>query len=225
MLLDIYRRLRRRFGHAGWWPGATRFEICVGAILTQNTAWTNAARALNTLRTRRLLSYAALSRLPSSRIAPWIRASGTFNLKAQRLSAFVRFLGDEYGGRVVAMASERPPVLRRKLLAVKGIGPETADSIALYAAGLPLFVVDAYTRRLFARLGLLSGREPYDGIQRWFMERLPGDAELFGDYHAQIVRVGKEYCRARPSCGRCPLDDLCPKRGVTRGEGTGLEGQ
>jgi len=215
-LLDIYARLRRRFGHAGWWPGATRFEVCVGAILTQNTAWTNAATALKSLRARRLLSYAALRRLTPSRIAPWIRASGTFNVKARRLSAFVRFLGDEYGGRVLAMASERPPELRRKLLAVKGIGPETADSIALYAAGLPLFVVDAYTRRLFARLGLLSGRERYADIQRWFMGRLPADAELFGDYHAQIVRVGKEFCRTRPSCGRCPLDDLCPKRGITR---------
>lgn len=214
-LLDIYGRLRRRFGHAGWWPGKTRFEICVGAILTQNTSWTNAERALEALRARRLLSYTALRRLRPSRIAPWIRASGTFNVKARRLAAFVRFLGEEHGGRVLAMASQPPRALRNELLAVNGIGPETADSIALYAVGLPLFVVDAYTRRLFARLRLLSGRERYDDIQRWFMERLPADAELFGDYHAQIVRLGKEFCRPRPLCAHCPLDDLCPKHGVT----------
>lgn len=213
-LLAVYRRLRRRFGHAGWWPGETAFEVCVGAILTQNTSWSNVEKALAGLKSRRLLSYRGLGRLSPSRLAPLIRASGTFNLKARRLAAFVRFLRLEYGGQVGRMARERPQDLRAKLLAVHGIGPETADSIALYAAGAPLFVVDAYTRRVFGRLGLLTGRERYAEVQRFFMERLPRDAPLYGDYHAQIVRLAKDVCRPRPRCSACPLDELCPRLGV-----------
>jgi len=190
----------------------------VGAILTQNTAWTNVERALGSLRARGWLSYAALRRLPASRLAPLIRASGTYNVKARRLAAFVRFLGREYGGRVAGMARERPERLRSRLLSVDGIGPETADSIALYAAGLPLFVVDAYTRRIFSRLGLLSGREDYEEVQRFFMQGLPRDPALYNDYHAQIVRLAKDVCRPRPLCAACPLETQCEKRGV-QGEG------
>jgi endonuclease-3 related protein len=215
-LLGVYRRLRARYGHAGWWPGETPFEVCVGAILTQNTSWGNVEKALRVLRDRRALSYPALSRLSPARIAPLIRASGTFNVKAKRLAGFLRFLGAEYGGRVEAMSREQPQVLRRKLLSVSGIGPETADSIVLYAAGLPLFVVDAYTRRVFTRLGLLRGDERYDEIQRAFMDELPEDAGLYNDYHAQVVRLAKDVCRARPRCVACPLDDLCPKQGLDR---------
>ena len=213
-LVEVYRRLRRRYGHASWWPGQTALEVCVGAILTQNTAWINVEKALARLKARGLLSYRGLSRLPPSRLAPLIRSSGTFNVKARRLAAFLRFLGREYGGRVSDMARERPRALRSKLLAVHGIGPETADSIALYAAGAPLFVVDAYTRRVFTRLGFLEGGEAYDEVQRFFMRALPCDAALFGDYHAQIVRLGKDVCRTRPRCSACPLDDLCPKHGL-----------
>ena len=214
MLLRIYRRLRGRYGPAGWWPGKTPFEIALGAILTQNTAWANVERALGALRRRRLLSYRALSRLTPSLLSPLIRPSGTFRLKAGRVAAFVRFLGREYGGRVAAMRREDPAVLRRRLLAVNGIGPETADSIVLYAAGHPVFVVDAYTRRVFGRLGLLRGGESYDDVQRFFVARLPRDAGLYNDYHAQIVRLAKEACRKKPRCAICPLDRLCPKRGV-----------
>jgi len=213
-LLTVYGRLARAYGHAGWWPGRTSFEVCVGAILTQNTAWANVEKALSTLHAHRRLSYRALRRLPPSRVAPLIRSSGTYRVKARRLAAFVRFLGREYGGRVSAMARENPDVLRARLLAVDGIGPETADSIILYAAGLSVFVVDAYTRRIFSRLGLIAGNEPYDWIQRFFMDRLPHDAALFNDYHAQLVRLGKEACRARPRCSQCPLEGECPKRGV-----------
>jgi endonuclease-3 related protein len=211
-VLEIYRRLRRAFGHAGWWPGRSAFEVCVGAILIQNTAWSNVEKALGELRSRRLLSYRGLRVLSVRELAPLIRSSGTYRVKARRLAAFVRFLGREYGGRVSRMALDRPEELRRKLLAVKGIGPETADAIALYAAGAPLFVVDAYTRRVFARLGLLTGREDYRAIQGFFMRGLPRDADLFGDYHAQIVRLAKGVCRPRPRCEECPLDELCPKR-------------
>jgi len=212
LLLRIYRRLRRAFDHAGWWPGESPFEVCVGAILVQNTAWTNVERTIQALRRRGLLSFGALDRLPPSRLAPLLRPSGTFRVKATRLRALLDFLGKEYGGRVEAMRGEEPGRLRERLLGVRGVGPETADSIALYAAGHPLFVVDAYTRRVFTRLGLLKGDESYGDVQRFFADALPRNAALYNDFHAQIVRLGKDVCRPRPRCGACPLDDLCPKR-------------
>jgi endonuclease-3 related protein len=212
-LAEIHRRLRRHYGSPRWWNG-TRFEVCVGAILTQNTAWSNVDKALEALRSRRLLSYRCVRDMPAARLARLIRSSGTYNVKARRLAGFVVFLGREYGGRVAAMSREDPWVLRRKLLGVPGIGRETADSIALYAAGLPLFVVDAYTRRIFSRLGQIDGDEPYDEVQRFFMERLPRDTALYSDYHAQIVRLAQAACRKRPLCGQCPLEGGCPKRGV-----------
>jgi endonuclease-3 related protein len=216
-LRRVYRLLLRRFGHAGWWPGETPFEVCVGAILTQNTSWSNVEKALAVLRGRGLLSFEGLSRVPPSRLAPMIRSSGYFNVKARRLKAFLRFLGREYGGRVEAMSQEKPGVLRAKLLAVDGIGRETADSIALYAAGQPLFVVDAYTHRIFGRLGVLEGGEPYDAVQELFMSRLGADPDLYNDFHAQIVRLGKDFCRPRPRCESCPLERLCPRRDLDPG--------
>ncbi len=210
----VYRRLRARFGHAGWWPGKTAFEVCVGAILVQNTAWSNAEKALSSLRRSRRLSYRGLRGLSPAQIASLIRSAGTFNVKARRLAAFVSFLGTEYGGRTAGMVAETAPRLRHKLLAVHGIGPETADCIVLYAAGLPRFVVDAYTCRVFARLGMLRGDESYQEVQRFFMDRLPQDVELWGDYHGQIVKLAKDFCRPRPRCPGCPLGDLCrfPRR-------------
>jgi endonuclease-3 related protein len=217
LLLPIYRRLRARFGPAGWWPAESPFEVCVGAILVQNTAWTNVERVLAGLRRRGLLSFEALHRLSPSRLAPLLRSSGTFRVKARRLRALLDFLGAEYGGRVDAMRLEEPARLRGKLLAVPGVGPETADSIALYAAGHPVFVVDAYTRRVFSRLGLLGGDEPYEDVRRFFEDRLPRDAALYNDYHAQVVLLAKDVCRPRPLCPECPLSDSCPSfRGRSR---------
>ncbi len=213
-LRRVYDRLLKRFGHAGWWPGETPFEVCVGAILTQNTSWTNVEKALDALRRHELLSFRKLRAVPVSRLARLIRSSGYYNVKARRVRAFLDFLDQEYAGRVERMAEEDPGGLRAKLLGVDGIGRETADSIALYAAGHPFFVVDTYTRRVFARLGLLDGDEPYDTIQRFFMERLPPTTPLYNDFHAQIVRLGKDVCRPRPRCEACPLEGLCPKRGV-----------
>jgi endonuclease-3 related protein len=209
-LQDVYRRLLAERGPAGWWPAATPFEVCLGAILVQNTAWTNVEKALAVLRARGLVTYDALAALPASEIAPLIRSAGCFNVKARRLRAFLDFLGREYGGRAGAMSAESPPVLRARLLEVSGIGRETADSIVLYAAGLPLFVVDAYTRRVFSRLGVLSGQESYDEVQRLFMEALPAEAPLYNDYHAQVVMLAKDVCRPRPRCGACPLGGVCP---------------
>ena len=210
----VYRRLVRRFGHAAWWPGESPFEVCLGAILVQNTSWTNVERALRGLRRAGRLSFAGLHPLSAPRIAGLIRSSGTYRVKARRVRAFLDFLGGAYQGEVEPMREEDPWILRRRLLAVHGIGRETADSIVLYAAGLPVFVVDAYTRRIFSRLGLVDGGLDYDEIQRFFMERLPRDAALYNDYHAQIVRLGKDVCRPRPRCHECPLDALCPRRGV-----------
>jgi endonuclease III related protein len=211
---EVYRRLARARGPAGWWPGGGPLEVCVGAVLVQNTAWVNVEKALRVLRRRRALSFRRLHALGEAGLAPLIRSAGTYNVKARRLFALLSFLHREYRGRVRAMAAEEPWALRAKLLAVPGVGRETADSIVLYAAGLPLFVVDAYTRRVFFRLGLLQGGESYDAVQAFFMDRLPRDAALFNDYHAQIVLLAQDTCRPRPRCAACPLDALCPKRGV-----------
>jgi endonuclease-3 related protein len=208
----VYRRLLAAYGPAGWWPARTPFEVCLGAILTQNTAWSNAEKALRALRRRGLLSFRRLSALSAGELAPLIRSSGVFRVKARRVRAFLDFLGQEYGGRAGALRRTEAVELRRRLLAVPGIGPETADCIALYAAGKAFFVVDAYTRRVFRRLGHLRGDETYDEAQAFFTRALPATASLFNDYHAQIVRLAKEACRARPLCGRCPLDRICPKR-------------
>jgi len=211
---DVYERLRRHRGPAGWWPAETPFEVCVGAILVQNTAWPNVEKSLRSLRAAGRLSYEGLTGLDRQELATLIRPSGCYNVKANRLTAFLDFLGREHGGRVEAMAVLDPRVLREQLLGVPGIGRETADSIVLYAAGLPLFVIDAYTRRVFTRLGLIRGDESYDALQRSFMDELPSDADLFNDYHAQIVMLAKDVCRSRPQCARCPLDSVCSKVGV-----------
>jgi endonuclease III related protein len=169
---------------------------------------------MSRLKARNLLSYRALSGLPHADLAEAIRPAGAFNVKARRLAALLRLIGLEWGGDVHRMRAESADDLRRKLLSTSGVGPETADSIALYAAAKPIFVVDAYTRRIFARLGIIRGDESYADIQRLFMSCLPPDVDLLGDYHAQVVRLGKESCRARPVCGPCPLAALCERRGV-----------
>jgi endonuclease-3 related protein len=215
-LRTIYDRLLARQGPSGWWPGDSAFEVCLGAILTQNTAWVNVEKALVRLRAEGLLTYERLRAVPEAGLAELLRPSGTFRIKAARVRAFLDFLGRDFGGRVEAMASEEPWELRRKLLSVPGIGPETADAIALYAAGRPLFVVDAYTRRVFGRLGLLRGGETYADVQRLFMERLPADAELFQEYHAQIVRLAKDVCRKVPRCAECALHAVCARAETPR---------
>jgi endonuclease-3 related protein len=215
-LEGLYHILYERFGPSGWWPAETPFEVCLGAILTQNTAWTNVERALDGLRARGLLSHHALSALTDAEIAELIRPSGTFLVKARRVRAFLLFLESAFGGDVERMRGEPPARLRASLLDVHGIGPETADCIVLYAAGLPSFVVDAYTRRVLGRLGLLRGGETYEEVQRLFHEALPADAALYNEFHAQIVRLAKDVCRPRPLCASCPLDRVCAKVGVVR---------
>lgn len=215
-LARLYEILYAHFGPSEWWPAETAFEVCLGAILTQNTAWTNVERALSAIRARGLMSHRALHALADSAIAELIRPSGTFQVKSRRVRAFLEFVESSFGGVVERMRDEPIERLRPALLAIHGIGPETADCIVLYAAGLPSFVVDAYTRRVLERLGVLAGGESYGDVQRLFHRALPADAALFNEYHALIVRLAKDCCRKRPLCASCPLDRVCPKVGVGR---------
>lgn len=192
-------------GPQGWWPGRTRFEVIVGAILTQNTSWANVARAIQRLRRERALTPQALAALPRARLAQLIRSSGYYNVKAGRVKRFLGFLQDRYGLSLSRMFARRPSSLRKELLAVPGIGPETADSILLYAGGVPIFVVDAYTQRILSRHGLIGLDATYDEIQALFMGALPPNAAHYNEYHALLVAVGKIYCRPIPRCAACPL--------------------
>jgi endonuclease III related protein len=208
-LIEIFNLLLARYGHRHWWPAETPFEVCVGAILTQNTNWGNVEKAIANLKGEGLLSPRGLRDVPAEKLADVIRPAGYFNVKSTRLKGFISWLFGSYGGSVKRMSGAQWPELREELLTVKGIGPETADSILLYACAKPTFVVDAYTRRLFAALGLISGREGYEEIRALFMENLPQDVVLFNEYHALIVQHAKEHCRKRPRCAGCALH-FCP---------------
>jgi endonuclease-3 related protein len=206
-LMAMYQALFRAYGPQHWWPGDTPFEVVVGAILTQNTAWINVEKAIKNLKQERLLSPARLREVTPRRLALLIRPSGYFNIKAKRLANLMDFLAGRYRGSLVRMLRDEPGDLRKGLLLVNGIGPETADSIILYAAGKPVFVVDAYTKRIFTRHGLVSERAGYDDVQQLFMGSLPGDAGLFNEYHALLVKAGKLHCKKRaPQCPGCPLE-------------------
>lgn len=208
-LLNIYKKLYKSFGPQDWWPGDTAFEVIVGAILTQNTAWTNVEKAVYNLKKHKLLSPRKLSRAKPSKIAVLIRPSGYYNIKARRLLNFINYLNAEHGGDLKRMLRQKTDILRKTLLGIKGIGPETADSILLYAGYKPVFVVDAYTKRIFSRYGLLSEWASYDEIQRLFLHNLPKSVKLYNEYHALIVRVGKDWCRKKPKCALCPLQKGC----------------
>ncbi len=203
---EYYNSLLTAFGPQHWWPGRTQFEVIVGAIMTQNTYWTNVARAIENLRGADLLSPAAIERVPLSRLEGLIRPSGYFRQKARKLKAFCAFLRAEYRGSLKRMFETPTIVLREKLLGVFGIGPETADSILLYAGEHPVFVVDTYTKRMLARHGWTHEEAKYEDV-RWMVERqFPGDAGRFNEFHALIVNAGKNFCRTRePLCGECPL--------------------
>ncbi|TAN37320.1 MAG: endonuclease III domain-containing protein [Verrucomicrobia bacterium] len=204
-LRPIYRALLHEFGPQHWWPGRTRLEICVGAILTQNTAWTNVERAIQNLRKARALNLPVLHSATLPQLAAWIRPAGYFNVKARRLRAFTTLVVGEFGGKLEKLLALPATQLRATLLAVKGIGPETADSIVLYAAERPVFVVDAYTRRFLHRHGWISAKATYDEIAALFTAQLPCNVTMFNEYHALIVALGKNFCRPRPLCEKCPL--------------------
>ena len=211
-LLEIHNRLLKRFGTLHWWPADTPFEVCVGAILTQNTAWTNVEKAIHALRQAGIMTPEALHNSDPDQLARLIRPAGYFNLKSRRLKDFTTWLFLMHQGSLERMFTVDWQELRAELLGVRGIGPETADSILLYAGDRPTFVVDAYTRRLFQRLGLLPESAGYDQTRALFMKHLPQDAALFNEYHAQIVEQCKQFCRKKPLCSGCPLFDSCPSR-------------
>ena len=213
-LQSIYRRLHSRFGPQGWWPGQSRYEVIVGAILAQNTNWGNVEKAIRRLRQARALTPAAMSALSRRRLEQLIRPAGFFAVKTRRLQNFLAFLHTRYKGSLRRMFQEEPIGLRKALLDVSGIGPETADSILLYAGNMPLFVVDAYTRRVLSRHRLISRTASYDDVQALFMNHLPRKPALYNQYHALLVAVGKTYCRSIPRCDTCPLRPDLDQHGI-----------
>jgi len=205
-LTDVYGRLYSAFGPQHWWPADTPFEVAVGAILTQNTNWKNVEKAVNNLKRAGTLTVEGISRLSEARLAELIRPSGYFTVKARRLKNYIGYIGTHYRGDFAASLVGDFDQKRAELLSVSGIGPETADSILLYAGGHATFVVDAYTRRITARHGIARPDTPYEELRSLFMEALAPDAPFFNEYHALLVAVGKQFCRPRePRCADCPL--------------------
>ena len=209
-LLSIYKRLFAAYGEQHWWPGSDPFEIIVGAILTQQVTWKNVEKALAALKAANLLKPETLLLAPLDEVATLIRPTIYYNAKAKKLHSFLLFLKERHHGDLEDLFSLSITALREELLSVHGIGEETADSVILYAAGKPSFVIDAYTRRIVQRLGLISGTEKYAALRALFMENIPHDVKLYNEYHALFVRHGKERCRVRsPLCSGCPLGDMC----------------
>lgn len=203
---EVYTLLYEHFGPQGWWPGETSIEIVVGAVLTQNTNWTNVTKAITNLSAAGLLSFTDLLDLSHEELANHIRPSGYFNIKAKRLKNLLQMIQDRYEGDLNRLLSDETGRARENLLSVQGIGPETADSILLYAGEHPVFVVDAYTHRIFSRHGLIAEESDYHSIQEEFEHRLPQDISLYNEYHALLVMLGKHFCKkTTPLCGQCPL--------------------
>ena len=211
--MEIYCRLLAAFGHQRWWPGETREEVIIGAVLTQNVAWKNVETAIDSLRQHNLLALKAIHEADIAEIAVLIRPTRFYNQKAQKLKRLAGFLFDRYQCDLDAMFSEDVDQLRQELLGIGGLGEETVDSILLYAGSKAVFVVNAYTKRIFSRLALTGERWNYRVYREFFMQRLDMDAELYNDYHAQIVHLGRLYCKKNgPDCTGCPLSDLCRYR-------------
>jgi len=210
-LINLYQKLYQCFGPQYWWPGETPSEIAVGAILTQNTNWGNVERAIENLKIQNALSAKSIHEMPVRKLSELIRPAGYFNIKAKRLKSFINFLVNNYNGSMKRMKNDDLYSLREKLLSINGIGPETADSILLYALEKPIFVIDAYTKRVLSRHRIMEHDEPYDKFQELFHSSLKRDVKLFNEYHALFVRTGKTFCkRKKPLCDACPLNDNVP---------------
>ncbi|MDO8567981.1 MAG: endonuclease [Dehalococcoidales bacterium] len=208
-LQAIYDRLFAVYGPQHWWPARERFEVIIGAILTQSAAWTNVEKAMTNLRAAGAVSPAALRTLPRSEITKLIHPCGYYNAKALKLKSFAGWMGERYQDNLDKLFGNGVDHLREELLSVYGIGQETADSIMLYAGNKPIFVVDAYTRRIISRVGLGPERDSYNAYQAYFMAHLPPDYKLFNEYHALLVNLAKNVCRPEPHCKECCLNDLC----------------
>jgi endonuclease-3 related protein len=213
VLRELYDRLYRAYGPQHWWPAEDSFEVVVGAILVQNTNWKNVERAIGRLKKLGYLDADRLYHLPEEELAELIRPAGYYRVKAKRLKQFIKFFVEKYGGSLARMFRQKMSVLREELLGIKGIGPETADSILLYAGHFPTFVVDTYTYRVMTRHGWAPFEVDYDGLKEIFEENLPPDPQLFNEFHALLVQVGKKHCRTQPRCQGCPLLPLLPSSG------------
>jgi endonuclease-3 related protein len=207
-LLLIYNKLYSHFGPQHWWPGETPFEVAVGAVLTQNTNWGNVEKAIDNLKREGKLNASAIHKITTESLAALIKPAGYFNVKAKRLKHFASFLMKDYGGSMSRMKDAKLPSIREDLLRVNGIGPETADSIILYALEKPVFVVDAYTKRVLSRHNIKDHDASYDSFQELFDSNLKRDFRLFNEYHALFVKVAKEHCRTKPLCEGCPLEGM-----------------
>jgi len=212
LLRKIYNDLYQAFGPRNWWPAESAFEVMIGAILTQNTSWNNVEKAIKNLKKKGVLSPEGIRNISKLKLASLIKPAGYYRVKTDRLKAFVNFLFEEYKGDINRMKLESLVTLREKLLKIHGIGPETADSILLYALEKPIFVVDAYTKRILSRHKLITGKASYNEIQSLFMNNLPKDEKLFNEYHALFVHLGKTLCKKIPKC------DICPIIGIEKGK-------
>lgn len=208
LLTEIYDKMFAHFGPQHWWPGETPFEVMVGAILTQNTNWGNVEKAIANLKTKNVLDARKMLQLVPEVLAELIRPAGYFNIKTQRLRNFLSYFVESYDADVERMRERSLSTLREELLAVKGIGRETADSILLYALDKPSFVIDAYTHRVLSRHFLITEDADYDEMQQLMMASFPEDVPHYNEYHALLVRIGKEFCKPKPQCEQCPLNGL-----------------
>ncbi len=207
-LRGIFNRLYSAFGPQRWWPADSAFEVIVGAILTQNTSWANVEKAIAKIKENKCLNPEILSRLSRKKLAGMIKSAGYYNVKASRLKYFLDFFQGSYSAEIKRMKAQNLDKLRRQLLGVNGVGPETADSILLYALNKPVFVIDAYTKRIFSRHRILPPESSYEQAQDLFMRNLKHDVKMFNEYHALLVKLGKDYCRkSKPKCAVCPLHD------------------
>jgi endonuclease-3 related protein len=205
-LLKIYQRLFAQYGPQHWWPAKEPFEVIIGAILTQSAAWTNVEKAIKNLKQAGALTPGAIRQMPQEKLAALIHSCGYYNVKARKLKAFAGWLGEKYKDDLDRLFSQDISELRRQLLDIYGIGEETADSIILYAGNKAVFVIDAYTRRITSRLGIVPKRNSYSALQRLIAANLPADVRLFNEYHALLVKLAKEVCRTQPLCRQCCLN-------------------
>lgn len=212
-LRAYYDSLHAHFGPSGWWPADSPFEVAVGAVLTQNTAWVNVEKAIGNLKAAKLLGPRAILDAPLQTLETALTPSGYFRVKARRLRSFCEYLVQRHNGSMDQLAQQPLDTLRPELLRVHGIGPETADDILLYACDHPVFVIDTYTRRILARHALMPRKTDYETLRDYFERNLPVDVTLFKEYHAQIVYTGKDFCKTKPDCEHCPLKKHLPKSG------------
>ncbi len=207
-LMEIYELMMERFGPQNWWPGDTSFEVIIGAILTQNTNWNNVEKAISNLKARELLDPLKLHNLSKEELATIIKPAGYFNVKAKRIKNFTDWLFEDHDGKIENIQNMSTSMLREEILQIKGIGPETADSILLYGLNRPTFVIDTYTARITARHHLIDLGATYDDLKYLFESNLAEDIQLYNEYHALLVQVGKNFCKPNPKCENCPLNPL-----------------